>query len=484
MTRWLLSSVLVLSLGCAGDDSSSKKDPNEQVDPDPNEQVDPDPNEQVDPDPNEQIESGLTYHKDIEPLLEQMCVRCHSEGGIREQVPLTGYEEVSALAPLIKEQVTNRIMPPWQAADGCRDYHFDESLTEAEIATLSEWADSGAVEGAADVTPAEVTARQFATLTREDVTIEMPVDYVMTQSPDEYRCFLLDWPEAEPTFITGFGARPGNATVVHHVIAYLVPPDLADTFQKYDDDEDGPGYTCFGGPAGGSDQGMESPQGVRFLGGWAPGGVGGDFPPDTGMPVEPGSKIALQLHYNTLTAEPQADRTSVVFKVDEDVKYPAFVMPWSNFVKWILQGDMKIPAGEADVVHSYSNDPWNFLQFLQDGTTDTAALRIYSAALHMHVLGTQGRVWVDRASGESECLLDIPNYDFGWQRSYGFQEPVVVKPGDQLGIECHWDNTAENQQWVGNTQLDPVDQSWGEGTTDEMCVGFFYVVPLTEDELE
>ncbi len=461
--RLLVTALLALSLGCSE---------SEPVTADPA----PVPEEEKPPVEEEPIEGALTYYTDIKPILDTMCVRCHSEGQIRENSPLDTYEGVKALAPLIKEKVTDRTMPPWLATHGCKEYAYDESLDEDEIATISEWADTGATMGDENATPAEVRARTFATLTREDVTIEMPLDYTMVKSPDEYRCFLLDWPEDEHKYITGFGAKPGNPNVVHHIIAYLVPPAQVETFEKYDTDDDGPGYECFGGPTGMG--GMQS-LGVRFLGGWAPGGVGGDTPPGTGMPIAPGSKIALQLHYNTLDTEPAPDRTSVVFKLSDDVDHEAFIMPWANFA-WISGAGMNIPKGEADVMHTWASDPWKLPFF----DTSDKRLRLYSASLHMHTLGSYGSVFVNRKSGdkagETECLLNIDQYDFGWQRNYGFMEPVDLAPGDELGLECHWDNTQANQQWVDNEQLEPVDQKWGEGTTDEMCVAFFYAVAFKE----
>jgi hypothetical protein len=82
---------------------------------------------------------------------------------------------------------------------------------------------------------------------------------------------------------------------------------------------------------------------------------------------------------------------------------------------------------------------------------------------------------VERANGTSECLVNIPNYDFEWQRSYGFKQPVVAHPGDQLRLECHWDNSPNNQIVVDGQKLPTKDVYWGEGTTDEMCLGIFYV---------
>src|SRR5262249_53099465 len=67
-----------------------------------------------------------------------------------------------------------------------------------------------------------------------------------------------------------------------------------------------------------------------------------------------------------------------------------------------------------------------------------------------------------------ECLLQIDDWNFHWQGSYGFKQPKIFNPGDKLYLECHWDNSAGNQTGV------PKDTWWGEGTTDEMCLGGFY----------
>jgi hypothetical protein len=63
--------------------------------------------------------------------------------------------------------------------------------------------------------------------------------------------------------------------------------------------------------------------------------------------------------------------------------------------------------------------------------------------------------------------LDIPRWDFNWQNSYRFLEPKVVLPGDQLAIECQWDNSAPGAR----------DVNWGDGTRDEMCLGVLYITP-------
>jgi hypothetical protein len=448
-------------LGCSSDGNNTKTDP-----------VDPSP------DTTGNVTGAVTYHTHIKPILDMVCTRCHAEGQIREDTPLDTYAGAKPLAMLIKSQVTERIMPPWLAGHGCNDYFFDETLTEEEIALVSEWADNGAPEGDPAAEPYKVKQRFFAVLSREDLEIDMPLEYTPKLYPDEYRCFLIDWPETTKRYITGFGAKAGNHKVVHHIIAYLVPPAAVPAFQAFDDNDEGPGYSCFGGPsattAGAELVGGGFMEGVRFLGGWAPGGIGGDFPPGTGFPVEVGSKIALQVHYNTLINDPEPDRSSVVFKVDDTVDNESYILPWTNF-QWLVGGGMNIPAGEADVVHSWSGSPWLAPWITSD------KLRVHSVTLHMHELGASGSVFLKRKDGSTECLLEIPRWDFGWQRNYGLMEPVDLEPGDELGLECHWDNTVENQQLVDGELLPPRNVTWGEGTTDEMCIAFFYVVPMNDE---
>ena len=397
-----------------------------------------------------------------------MCTRCHGPGGIKESLSFTSYEAIKPWALAIRAQVEMRAMPPWQAGGGCADYAFDESLTEDEIATVISWADAGAPQGDPSGDVNEMRTVTFAQLTREDVSIEMPVPYLPQIAPDDYRCFLVEWPKDTTQFITGFGARPGNPAVVHHIIAYLVYPEATDTFRAWDDAEEGPGYTCFGGPSGPGGGVSGFGKSTRFIGGWAPGGVGADFPAGTGMRVPPGSLIALQVHYNTLGVGPEEDQTRVVFKVDDQVEKEAFVIPWTNF-QWLAGIGMEIPAGQKEVTHAYSGSPLDF--GLLNGAT---ALRLYTATLHMHTLGVRGSVAIRRADGTSECLVEYPRYDFNWQRSFGFETPKLLKKGDKIEIECTWDNSAEHQPIFGGTQLEPHDVHWGEGTTDEMCIAFFY----------
>jgi mono/diheme cytochrome c family protein len=382
-------------------------------------------------------EGALTYFEHVKPIFDAKCVSCHAPGEIGP-FDMTSFDALADYAGLIKAVVVDKVMPPWLAADGCADYVADRSLDDAQIAAIAKWADDGAYRGdvAREAPPLE--AKPDFALSRVDLSLEMPVDYSALQTPDDYRCFVIDWPETSLKYVTGFRANPGTPAVVHHVIAFLAEPNLAAKAVAMDEAEEGPGYTCFG---------------TANLGAQTAGSRGSDFPAGTGLPVEPGSKIVLQVHYNTFATEPQPDRTSIDVRLADTVEKEAWIQPWTN-PQWILNDTMQIPAGQMDVEHGFSYDLASYL-----GSSFT----MHSAGLHMHTLGTSGKLQVRRASGEEECLLDIPRWDFHWQGAYGFAEPKVFDVGDKLSIECHWDNPT------------PDDVSWGEGTGDEMCLGAFYL---------
>ena len=396
---------------------------------------------------------AVQYYRDAKPILDAKCGNCHYDGGIGP-FSLTDYASSKAVLGLLKDNVVSKRMPPWPPNDTCSEYIGDRSLTQDQIDTLTKWVDGGGVEGDPKDEGKPLTVDMTGALSRVDLNMPIPVEYTQKDEPDDYHCFLIDWPYDTVKFVSGFGANPGDARVVHHVIAFLVKPSDVPTMQALDDAEPGPGYTCFG---------SSGINGNEWLGAWAPGTPGQDFPAGTGIRVEPGSKIALQIHYNSLTAGPQPDKTSIDFKIDDTVEKEGFIQPWAN-PQWLDSKLMSIPAGEADVEHHFQYDPTGFLN-------GGKPITVYSAGLHMHTLGTRASLQIKHPDKSSDCMLQIDDWNFHWQGAYGFSQPKTLHPGDQLYLECHWDNTAAHQSGA------PKDTWWGEGTGDEMCLGTFYWTP-------
>lgn len=398
----------------------------------------------------------VTYFQDVKPIMDAKCVRCHQEGGIGP-FGLDDYAGAAQHAGVSQVAINDGIMPPWKAVDGCNDYQADYSLTDAEKATINAWVDGGALEGdpTAEGQPIEM---EDVSMTRVDLELEMPVAYAATKTPDDYRCFVIEWPEEYTTtrYVTGFNVVPGNDKVVHHVIAFLAEPGTRQTYVDLDAAEEGPGYTCFGGTGGPAQ---------TWIGSWTPGTRGYDFPAGTGTPIEPGSTVILQVHYNVTYNDAEPDLTSVQLTIDDEVSKDGRVQPWAN--PFWLQGGMPIPANDDDVMHSWEFDPTGFL-------TSGQAFDIHSVGFHMHQLGKSGRLSLQRADGSEECLIAIDDWDFNWQGGYFLREKVRVNPGDKIAIECHWDNSLENQPMVNGSPQLPRDINWGEGTGDEMCLSGFY----------
>jgi copper type II ascorbate-dependent monooxygenase-like protein len=243
------------------------------------------------------------------------------------------------------------------------------------------------------------------------------------------------------------------------VIAFLAAPADVATYQQLDDADPAPGYVCFGGP-GGPNGGANA----HWLGAWAPGSLGSDFPAGTGIKVPAGSKVILQVHYNLTNNNGLADQTSVDFKIDGSVQKEALIQPWAN-PQWVTNHTMVIPAGAADQMYSWTLDPSAYWGYITNNVlTSGANVTMYTGSLHMHTRGTHANLSIIHADGTKECMLDIPKWDFHWQGAYAFKQPKTFAPGDQLYLECHWDNADST-----------MDRNWGEGTADEMCLGGFYV---------
>lgn len=402
----------------------------------------------------------VTYYADVKPILDRSCVSCHQDGQIGVG-DLTSFETVRPAMSVIVGQVADRIMPPWLAADGCNDYVGDRSLSDEEIATIQTWADEGGPEGDPADDPG-VKAPEPTQLARIDHLLTLPEPYMPDASAaDDYRCFVIDFPEEETSFVTGFGVRADNSSTLHHLIAYIAPPSAVSTVEALDAADPGPGYDCFGGPGTGLDSGTD------FFGAWAPGVFDRPFAAGTGIRIAAGSKVVVQMHYNLVGWDGEPDQSGVAISVEPSVDKEARFQFWTN-PYWVTDQTMKIPAGDPDVMHSFAWDPTPYI-------SDGKRITVYGMGLHMHNRGVSAHLEIQRPDGD-ECLLDIPRWDFSWQFGYGLKTPTVIQPGDKLGIECHWDNSPENQPSVGGAPMAPSDLNWGDGTNDEMCLGTLFIV--------
>lgn len=97
---------------------------------------------------------------------------------------------------------------------------------------------------------------------------------------------------------------------------------------------------------------------------------------------------------------------------------------------------------------------------------------LYSVMPHMHLIGRSIRVTLTPEGGEPTTLVGIRAWDYNWQETYFFKEPLRVQAGTRIDIEAVYDNSAKNPN---NPNDPPRAVRFGEQTTNEMCFGFLGV---------
>jgi hypothetical protein len=382
-------------------------------------------------------------------------------------------------------------MPPWLAETGHQEYVGDRSLGEQALETIRQWRDDGFPLGQAVPDRAAHHMGAHHAGFQPQISLEtLPGGtYLPHQGrPDDYRCFVVDWTEKEPRFVTGFRALPGNLQVAHHVVVHAVTPELAGRFRELADEEEGPGYQCFGGALPdrlGQRAVREAyearyPDGVRelsrgsfWLAHWAPGMDGHPFPEGTGILLEPGAALVVQMHYYGGAAPGQRDAGSrIEFQVAESVERPAFHFAQSR-PEW-LGGErnrtMVIPAGEM-ATYEVSDRLEELLPYIARVTQvpqeQITGLEVHSVNLHMHAFGHSGVIALTDGNGRRETLLSVPRWDLRWQQDFTFAEPKIFARRELRGVtltaQCTFRNTTESTVFGGY------------GSFDEMCFNFAYI---------
>ncbi|QNN54782.1 hypothetical protein H9L09_02405 [Nocardioides mesophilus] len=306
---------------------------------------------------------------------------------------------------------------------------------------------------------------------------------------DDYRCFLLDPRLDRDAFLTGTDVLPGSPDQVHHVILFRVPPGSVAAAEARDAGEDGPGWTCFGGS--GLDDGA-SLDDAPWIGAWAPGSGESVMADDVGIPLQEGSRVVMQVHYNLL-AGTRPDVSAVRLRLApseaglarlQTVLLPAPVelpcrpghgsSPLCDRDKAVRDVTRRFgQAGRlADYLHLLCGSAAPGPRQSCDRELSRPAT-IRAVAGHMHLLGRRITIEVDPGTPRARTVLDIPVWNFDDQGATTI-DPVRLRAGDTVRVTCEHDQglrdllpafEGQPERWV----------VWGEGTTDEMCLGLLMV---------
>jgi len=390
----------------------------------------------------------VTFHKDVEPVLQARCQGCHRPGEAAPMSFLT-YQETRQWAKAIKEAVLIRKMPPWFADPAHGQFDNDRRLSKAEIETLVGWVDGGAKEGDPKDGPQPRTFAEGWAIGKPDLVLEIPQAYEVPASGTvEYTYFVVPTGFTEDRWVEQVEVRPGNRAVVHHSVVIVRPPD-----SKYMPElKPGMAYVP---PKQEAERRPDTGQGAfaftsgpEIVGTYAPGSVPYQLKPGQARLIPKGSELIFQMHYTT-NGKAGADRTRVGFIF---AKQPP---QYRVFNTYIGNRNFRIPAGVADQAVTARVNLYE----------DTRLLSMFP---HMHVRGKSFEYRATYPTGESETLLTVPKYDFNWQLTYYLTEPKVLPKGTVIECVAHYDNSPNNPY-----NPDPrSDVFWGDQTWEEMLAGF------------
>lgn len=399
-----------------------------------------------------------TFSKDVAPILYKNCIGCHRPGEIAPMSLIT-YKDVRPWARSIRDEVSDATMPPWHADAKHGTFANDRSLTAADRETIVKWASGGAPEGnPADLPPAP-TFTEGWTIGEPDLVLTMSEPYkVPADGFIEYEYIEVPTNLTEDKWIQAFEVRPGNRSVVHHVIvmARSPQPERRPAALRMAQGMEVPaGQT--GGPAEPADQ--KRARGVSLyprpqrtgatIGGFAPGTAAHVYEPGTALLLRAGSTIVLQMHYTSNGTE-QTDRTSI------GLRFAAAPPREELRITSLANGKLRIPPGDPN--YSISAE-----------MTITADMTLRQILPHTHLRGKSWEYAAVYPDGRRDVILSVPKYDFNWQTSYIFAEPLKLPRGTRIVAVAHYDNSAANK-----SNPDPTKEVlWGDQTWEEMMFTSF-----------
>ena len=393
----------------------------------------------------------VTFARDIAPVLNANCVSCHHDGG-GGPFPLTTYKDAAKHAELMAQVTVTHQMPPWKADAGYGRFQNERHLSAEQIDLFRRWADAGSPAGDLATAPPPPSFAHDSdwTLGKPDLVLTLPKAFaVPAGGRDVYRCFVLPLNLDADQFVRAVEYKPGNKTVVHHALFFL---DRQGQARKMDEqyhadhpDDTQIGYPHFGGPG-------FLPSGG--LGGWAPGALPSFLPDGVARPLAAGSDLVIQTHLHP-SGKPETEQSTLGI-------YFAKKPPQHTLLA-LTVGSRKIdiPAGQKDYVVT---DDW----------TIPADITLVGITPHAHLVCKTMDVWATLPDKQAEQakvpLIRIGDWDFNWQGTYRYAEPMKLPAGTTLHMRYSYDNSEGN---VRNPNTPPQRVRHGEQTNDEMAFCFF-----------
>jgi hypothetical protein len=399
----------------------------------------------------------VTFTKDIAPILQRSCQRCHNPSGVAP-MPLTAYEEVRPWARAIKTRTglgpQRGVMPPWfiEKDLGIQSFKDDPSLSEVEIAKIAKWADSGAPRGnPTDMLP--------------PINFDNTAKWAIGEPDLILRSKEVVVPAVAPDWWGDVGTVPTGLTEDRYVAAVEVrevndiPKGATNTvggryvWHHMTYSSSVPGER----PAGGDEAGTSWP--IHEVGRNAD-----IFPVEAGRLLAANSELnlsAAHIHSNGRETRAHLEFGFKFFPKGYKPLYKRSTLRLGNGI------DIDIKPNKADQqLHSYS--------VLQEHT------KVITFEPHMHAPGM--RMCLEAIWGHNIQTLNCVGYDHNWVKQYVYEDdaaPLLPK-GTIVHLIGFIDTTPANKNladlrnWAGG----------GRRSVANMFIDLGYSVSLTEEQFQ
>ena len=401
------------------------------------------------PGAGESAGDGVTFNKDVAPLVFERCSMCHQPGGAAPFSLLT-YASARQHASQIAALTKNRTMPPWRADSEYGAFVGQQPLTAAEVDLIQRWAAEGAIEGDPRDLPPAPNAAEGWQLGKPDLVVTLPEPYTLkADGTDVFRTFVIRVPVDEMRYVKGLEFRPGNARVVHHANIRI---DRTPASRRFDDEDAAPGYE------GLVARSATYPEG-HFLG-WTPGQVTPLLPKGLAWRLTPGTDLVVEIHMQP-SGKPEAVQPSIglFFGSDPPERTPMMIR--------LGRQNIDIPAGEKHYT-------------ISDSFVLPVDVEVQAVQPHAHYRAREVTGSAMLPDGTTKTVIHIGDWDFRWQHVYRFATPFTLPKGTTVAMRYTYDNSADNAR---NPDQPPRHIFWGQRSADEMGDLWFQVLTKNDRDL-
>lgn len=390
---------------------------------------------------------SITFNEHIAPIIHQNCTPCHRPNEVGPFSLIT-YQDVAKRGKFIQKVTAIRYMPPWRADHDFGEFKNVRKLSVGQIALIRLWVENGMPEG----DKKDLKLPDLETLSKFSQKPDLSLSFknafpISNNAKEDYILFSMPTNLPTDTYIKAIEFKAGNKKLVHHA---RISVDTTNVMRVVD--------------AKSIDDSTISEYGKirmkeEYWYGWLPGNNAIQYQDGFAKRLQANSDLLLNVHYapNTLKNEKDSSVVNLYFSkepIEKEVK--TLILQESN----VTNQPFEIPADT--VITFYAKSPE--LPY---------PIYLLSVMPHQHFLGKSLRSFAITPGGDMIPLIKISNWDFNWQMTYEYKEPLLIPMGSIIFAEATYDNTKNNPE---NRFSPPQKITYGWNSTKEMMnIVFQYV---------